>query len=284
MTDPVALALAGSAAAALGAPPLTRPASLRLVVRSDALEFYGGGGSPHDPQGRLALLNCGTALHHARIALAEAGLVADVRLRPDDEPDHVARLTAAAPAASGAEPAQTPAQTPAHTPTRTPTAAPAGPGAAPVAAALTRIDSPRPSPALLAKLVRTAQAQGIQMRVLSEPEVVALASAARSALPAGPARARATGHQRTHLLRPDRSAEFAVLYGDRGRVEDWVRAGEAYSALRLEADRHGVRVSGSLAAIEPPRAGRLIRRLVGPATAYLAIRIDGRTPLAGDAR
>ncbi|MFG2045185.1 Acg family FMN-binding oxidoreductase [Dactylosporangium sp. NPDC048998] len=46
-----------------------------------------------DPQGHLLLLSCGTALHHATIALLAAGYAADVSRLPDPtRPDLVARL------------------------------------------------------------------------------------------------------------------------------------------------------------------------------------------------
>ncbi|MFI5911868.1 Acg family FMN-binding oxidoreductase [Dactylosporangium sp. NPDC051541] len=46
-----------------------------------------------DPDGRLLLLSCGTALHHAMVALRAAGFTAHVERRPDPaRPDLVARL------------------------------------------------------------------------------------------------------------------------------------------------------------------------------------------------
>lgn len=46
-----------------------------------------------DAEGRLLLLSCGGALHHARVALAAAGWLADVARLPDDRrPDLLARI------------------------------------------------------------------------------------------------------------------------------------------------------------------------------------------------
>ncbi|MBM2616304.1 nitroreductase [Actinoplanes sp. LDG1-06] len=46
-----------------------------------------------DAEGRLLLLSCGGALHHARVALAAAGWHAEVRRLPDDKrPDLLARI------------------------------------------------------------------------------------------------------------------------------------------------------------------------------------------------
>jgi hypothetical protein len=48
-----------------------------------------------DPDGRLLLISCGIALHHARTALAAAGWTATVDLLPDPSlPDLLARRTA----------------------------------------------------------------------------------------------------------------------------------------------------------------------------------------------
>jgi nitroreductase len=57
-----------------------------------------------DAEGRDLVVSCGAALHHARVALAAAGLRAAVHRQPNpaDEPDHLAALvlTAGAPADS----------------------------------------------------------------------------------------------------------------------------------------------------------------------------------------
>jgi nitroreductase len=46
-----------------------------------------------DPQGRDMIVSCGAALHHARVALAAAGLASSVHRMPNlDEPDHLAAL------------------------------------------------------------------------------------------------------------------------------------------------------------------------------------------------
>ncbi|WP_019925048.1 Acg family FMN-binding oxidoreductase [Nocardia sp. BMG111209] len=48
-----------------------------------------------DPSQRALLLSCGAALHHLRMALAEAGLTASVTYFPDlADPDHLADITA----------------------------------------------------------------------------------------------------------------------------------------------------------------------------------------------
>ena len=54
-----------------------------------------------DPDGRLLLLSCGAALHHARIGLATAGWAASVDRLPDPKRPHLlARLQLGAPVAA----------------------------------------------------------------------------------------------------------------------------------------------------------------------------------------
>jgi nitroreductase len=50
-----------------------------------------------DAEGRDLVVSCGAVLHHARVALAAAGLRTTLRRRPNpDEPDHLAALTLSA--------------------------------------------------------------------------------------------------------------------------------------------------------------------------------------------
>jgi hypothetical protein len=63
-------------------------------VRGDQLDLYARRSrllGVTGPDGRLAMLSCGTALHHGRSALAVEGGRADVARRPD--PSHLARIT-----------------------------------------------------------------------------------------------------------------------------------------------------------------------------------------------
>src|SRR5262249_15620700 len=47
-----------------------------------------------DPDGRMLTISCGTALHHALVALAAQGFAAEVRRFPDaSDPDLLARVT-----------------------------------------------------------------------------------------------------------------------------------------------------------------------------------------------
>jgi hypothetical protein len=97
MTDPVdrrsvrcALALAAAA------PSVHNSQPWRWVVGRHMLHLYADLGRwlpTTDPQGRDMIVSCGAALHHARVALAAAGLASSVRRVPVlDEPDHLASL------------------------------------------------------------------------------------------------------------------------------------------------------------------------------------------------
>ena len=97
-TDPeiAAYALAEAAAAAGYAPSIhnTQPWRWRLAADTLELRLVRGRVLPvTDPEGRLATLSCGVALHHARVALAAQGWHATVTRMPrDDDPDLLSRL------------------------------------------------------------------------------------------------------------------------------------------------------------------------------------------------
>ncbi len=68
--------LAQAADAARFAPSIHNTQPWRWVVRADSLELFGVPERQlpeQDPQGRLLLLSCGTALHHAQVALDAEG-------------------------------------------------------------------------------------------------------------------------------------------------------------------------------------------------------------------
>ena len=67
---------------ALSAPSALNTQPWTWYVRGDALELYADRDRQlrvADPEGRLLLLNCGIALHHARVSLAAAGYAVAVR-------------------------------------------------------------------------------------------------------------------------------------------------------------------------------------------------------------
>ena len=91
---PMAALLATAAATAGYAPSIHNTQPWRWRVQPDRLELYAERDrqlAATDPDGRLLMLSCGVALHHARLALAAEGLTAQVRRLPDPaEPDLLA--------------------------------------------------------------------------------------------------------------------------------------------------------------------------------------------------
>jgi hypothetical protein len=85
-----------AALASLHAPSVfnTQPWTWRLA--GDTLELYADATrklDSTDPEGRLLIISCGAALHHARIALAAAGWSATVERYPDpSRPELLARI------------------------------------------------------------------------------------------------------------------------------------------------------------------------------------------------
>ena len=70
---PVAVALAEAAASAGYAPSVHNTQPWRWRAHPDRLDLYAARDrqlTETDPEGRLLLLSCGAALHHARLALA----------------------------------------------------------------------------------------------------------------------------------------------------------------------------------------------------------------------
>src|SRR5204862_4650701 len=92
-------ALAEAAALAGYAPSIHNSQPWRWRVGAGVLDLYTAHGrqlASTDPDGRLAVLSCGAALHHARTALAAEGWRTDVFRLPDPtEPAWLARITLA---------------------------------------------------------------------------------------------------------------------------------------------------------------------------------------------
>jgi hypothetical protein len=96
-TRPRAVAVLESAArTSLYAPSVFNTQPWRWRITAETMELYADPTrrlNVTDPDGRLLLLSCGTALHHARTALAAAGWTAVVEHLPDDaRPDLLARV------------------------------------------------------------------------------------------------------------------------------------------------------------------------------------------------
>lgn len=252
-----------------------------------------------DPDGRMLMISCGAAIHHAQVALAAEGVVCDVALRPGDDPDHLARL----------RPAATIEVTPTamkalqdleirHTDRRP------------------LLEQPMPEDTLAA--MRSAAARfGIGVEPLDRGQVIELASATsraqRDQLADEAARAefdawighgrplsagipdtaipdsapqttvpvRDFGHVGTLPVGDghDNAATYAILYGNDDEPASWLRAGQALSALWLTATDRGIAVLPlSAAAEEPSTRTRLRAILSGVGRPYLALRLGVPDP------
>jgi hypothetical protein len=254
-------ALAGSAAAAaasLSAPSVRAALAIgeaepwRWVVRSDAIDLYADRGrrpAKMDPDGRLLLMSAGGALHRARLALAADGVGAKVTLLPDNDADHLATVTATGRVEVTEEAKALYAVTgQRHT-------------------EFDRIaDTPPPREAV-EELVAAAASEGVGMLLLNAEQNMELASATLI-----------TPKVRERIGR-ERSNAFAVLYGDDENPENWLRAGQAFSAVWLTAMRLGLSVVPSSAVVQLPGSREVMRRLLadlGPP--YLALRLGVTIP------
>lgn len=248
-----------------------------------------------DPQGRLAILSCGAALHHARVALAAEGWQVEVVSLPDpDDPGHLAHLTIydRYPVNPDAIRKLKIVQV-RHTDRRPVT------------------DTPITEEQLVAVTV-AVEHEGLWLHVLPRERIVELASSVSyaqyaetddetwaqelaqwsggtresgtgvpdSAIPERPTQtavpSRDFGHsgELTVDTGHDKGATFAILYGPQDEPLDWLRAGQALSAAWLTATELGVALLPMSAAVEVPAARQLLRRLVsGTGHPYLVLRL-----------
>jgi hypothetical protein len=253
-----------------------------------------------DPDGRLLLLSCGAALHHARIALSAAGWSATVDRLPDPErPRLLARLTLDRPTPPDPETVRMAAVIPRrHTDRRS---------------FADRAVSDRE----LSKLRRFVECEGAHLHTVRREQVARLAFAADAAGQAelenpeyradlqkwtgrpaqagdgvSPATAVRPGPRRVPLrdyfpaspaeLDPgathDEGAAYVVLFGTGDRPLDLLRGGEALSALLLLAAADGLSASPLSDAVELEWPRQLIRHLLaGLSEPYLIVRLGYRT-------
>lgn len=282
-------ALAKAAEEAGLAPSILNTQPWRWRVAGGVLELYADPSRQVvsiDPDGRLLTVSCGAALHHARVSLLAAGrepqvsrlpaartpgLLASVRIagehhvRPDDERDHRSlrrRRSDRRPFAANVPVAED----------------------------------------VLAALRSAAEKEHARLHRIGKDQLEFMAAAARGAqtaeakderyqedLAAWTTRSRATGEGVTPetivapvprpvpvrdfapdgevLLDPgfgdDRFAEYLVVATDGDEAVDWLRAGEATSAVWLAATARGLAVSAMSEVVEVPGARVLLRRLLG---------------------
>jgi len=308
MSDPSTAALAQAARTAGFAPSIHNTQPWRWRVRGSTLELRAQRDRQlpvTDPEGRMLVISCGTALHHARVALTAEGWAADVERLPDPaDPDLMARLnligtTPVTPAAM--RHLQT--MRIRHTDRR------------PVSG------TPVPSDAL-ETLRRVCDAEAARLHILRRDEIVELAAAADlaqryesmdptwteelaywaggartdesragglgipdDAIPDQPPRTMVPGRDFGHGgalpvgTEHDRSAVYGILYGDDDSPRGWLHGGEALSALWLCAIEHDLTVLPLSAAVEVPHTRQVLKRLLANlGEPYLAVRFGAADP------
>lgn len=296
-------ALAEAATAAVRAPSAHNTQPWRWRVGGDALDLYADRSrqlAVADPEGRMLTISCGTALHHARVALAAAGWAATVGRLPDPaDPDHLARITVAdrtdvTPAAMRL--LQTVSVR--HTDRRpvVETALPDGVFEQLRQAATAEHTGLHPlRPDDLAELA-AASARANEIGITDPDQRAELAQwiggerpdgtgIPDSALPARPPQSAVPasdwGHPGTLTVGPghDLRATYAILFGRSDTTMDWLRAGEALSALWLTATERGVAVLPLSTVVEivatRERVRRILSRLDYP---YLVLRLGLAAP------
>jgi hypothetical protein len=285
-TEP-AQALAEAARRALRAPSILNTQPWRWRVHEDVLELFADRSrqlGSIDQSGRLLTLSCGAALHHARVALSATGYAAAVERFPDPANDDLlARLRLIddhEPPERAVEELE--AMRRRHTDRR------------PFAATV-----PVPAPAIAA-MTQAAEQEDASLYHVPAEHIPSLAAAVETAAAAEARMAdyQADLHEWTHrprasgdgvtaeavtghtsvpvhlrefaseetLLDPgfgnDRFADFLILATAGDTRFDWLRAGEATSAVWLTATAAGLVASVLSEVIEVPDARALLRRLL----------------------
>jgi nitroreductase len=272
-------ALAAAARVALRAPSVHNTQPWHWSVVRDHLELRADPRwtlSVADPEGRLMVLSCGAALHHARVALHAMGYPTQVRRFSDSDRSVLrAEITVGEP----------------ETPTRE--------AADMLAAALRRrtdrrpvADSPVPERAL-ADLRQAAAEHATWLHVLPSDQARRIVVAAehaevvqlvepeyRQELERWSRVPRGAGAGVPETSLPPRGVgyqnqgAYIVLYGNGVQSSAWLAAGEALSAVWLTAIRHGLALRPVSSVLEVP-AGRaaLHRVLSGMGTPYLVLHL-----------
>lgn len=235
-----------------------------------------------DPDRRMLIVSCGTALHHAATALAAAGFSTEIARMPDPgNPDLLARIEITAPAhVTPAAMRHYQTLQVRHTDRR-----PLTDAAVPAAT----IDALRSA----------AATQGIGLDVLDRGQMIDLAGAtdhAQRAEAEDPAArtelttwtgshgevgvpdtnipdqatqttvpSRDFGHVGTLTVSDahDNAAIYAILYSVADEPDAWLHAGEALDAVWLCAIEHGLALLPLSAAVEQPSTRQALRHLLG---------------------
>jgi nitroreductase len=296
-------ALAQAAATAGYAPSIHNSQPWHWRIHDEVLDLYADHGrrlGVTDPDGRLAILSCGAALHHARAALAAEGWNARIVRLPDPaDPGHLARITTAGRIPVTAR-AMRRVQTIAirHTDRRPVTSTP--------------IDRDQ-----LAFVVAAVEREGARLHVVPADRIVELAAAVSyaqrteaaeeawraelaywtggtrpagtgvpdAAIPDQPTQttvaSRDFGHPGTLPVNAehDAGATFAILYGEQDTPADWLRAGEALSDGWLTASELGLSVLPLSATVEVAATRVVLRRMLADlGEPYLVLRLGLADP------
>ena len=306
--------LTNAAALAGYAPSIHNTQPWRWRVSDKALDLYVVPARQlaiTDPDGRLSVLSCGAALHHALVALAAEGQHVDVTRLPDPaDPHHLARIVPHDGAAAGPG-ERGPAHVPDYDAVRL------------VQTVRLRHTDRRPvtDPPVgsdeLDKIRAAVRAQGDDLHVLRQDQVVELAAAVSyaqrteaadeawqaelaywtggdrpagtgvpdTAIPAEPPQTTVAGRDFGHpgtlpvSAEHDRAATFAIIYGEQDDRPDWLRAGEALSAAWLTATELGVSVVPLSATVEIPATRLALRKLLaGLGEPHLVLRLGHPDP------
>jgi hypothetical protein len=294
--------LVSAAAAAGRAPSILNTQPWRWRVQSGRMELFAERARQlgvTDADGRLLMISCGAALHHARIALAAAGWSAHVTRMPDaGQPDLLARLTVSGRTAVS-EVANRLVQ------------------AIPLRHTDRRPVSDRLLPAASVEAIASAARAEGGLHIFSRDQVVELAAAACRAaavkaadplvgeelaywvgvtapvgtglptgvLPDHPAQTTVPSSDFGRLgtlaigSGHDRAAVYALLFGDADEPVDWLRSGEALSAAWLTATTLGVSVVPLSNVVEVVHTRQALRHLIaGLGYPHLVLRLGIADP------
>lgn len=298
MTDHNMLAEAARAAGL--APSVHNTQPWRWRVHRDHLDLYADRRrqlDAADPEGRLLMISCGAALHHARVALAAEGWRPEVERLPEPaDPDHLARVRLGEHVGVTGEAMRRFQTIEIRRTDRRPL-----------------IDVPV-RPEVLDEIRAAVEAERVHLHLLRPEQVSELAFAAGRAddLTAedeklrdelarwvGGPRSEGTGlpdasipvqpphtavpvrdFGRTGTLptdqpagRGDAAASYGVIFGEQDTPDGWLRAGEALSAAWLVATERGVALLPFSAPVEVTVTRVVLRRLLaGLGHPYLVVR------------
>jgi hypothetical protein len=278
--------------AATGGAPESRPAGHRLELRADRDRQL----TSIDPDGHMLLLSCGAALHHARVSLAAAGVEPLVERLPDPaDPDLLATVRCGAPLPPDETAARLRAAMPRRRTDRRPYADEPVDDAAvrdlrtAVADAGAYLHLVRPDQlpmlAIAAAQAAAAQVNDAAYRVelarwTHRPVDSGDGVPSATAVPAGPRRVpvRDFAPDGTSALTlgdgTDRGARYLLLFGASDDPADWLRGGEALSALLLTAVDLGLSAAPMSDVVEVPWPRQALRGLLADlGEPYLVVRV-----------